>query len=115
MRAWGGRRRGGVLALAVLLAVTGCSTESERQAEGGGAAAPTSKTIVVIPKQTGDPFFAAAGNPASTLFDPNYRQFDVEGYRIYRGTSPANMQMIADPLAETIVKQFPDRFVAELN
>jgi ABC-type sugar transport system substrate-binding protein len=55
----GGRGRGGVLALAVLLALTGCSTESERQSEGGGAAAPTSKTIVVIPKQTGDPFFAA--------------------------------------------------------
>jgi hypothetical protein len=43
----------------------------------------------------GDPFFSAAGNPASNLFDPNYREFDVEGYRIYRGTSPANMQMIA--------------------
>jgi len=25
------------------------------------------------------------------------------------------MQMIADPLAETIVKQFPDRFTAELK
>ena len=27
----------------------------------------------------------------------------------------AHMQMIADPLAETIVKQFPDRFMAELQ
>ena len=27
----------------------------------------------------------------------------------------AHMQMIADPLAETIVKQFPDRFMAELK
>jgi hypothetical protein len=27
----------------------------------------------------------------------------------------AHMQMIADPLAETIVKQFPDRFIAELK
>jgi hypothetical protein len=28
-------------------------------------------------------------------------------------TAAAHMQMIADPLAETIVKQFPDRFMAE--
>jgi hypothetical protein len=55
-------------------------------------------TVVWEPSPTeteGDPFFAAAGNTASTLYDPNYRQFDVEGYRVYRGTSPANMQMIA--------------------
>jgi hypothetical protein len=30
-------------------------------------------------------------------------------------TAAAHMQMIADPLAETIVKQFPDRFMAELK
>jgi rhamnose transport system substrate-binding protein len=77
MRAWGGRGRSVVLGLAVLLAVTGCSTESERQAEGGGAAAPTSKTIVVIPKQTGDPFFAAVEKGAKEAgaalgYDINY-------------------------------------------
>jgi hypothetical protein len=44
----------------------------------------------------GDPFFQVAkdasivpeggGAPVvNTLYDPNYRQFDVEGYRIYRG------------------------------
>jgi hypothetical protein len=43
----------------------------------------------------GDPYFAVAstptaldaeGNPVTNLlYDPNYRQFDVEGYRIYRG------------------------------
>ena len=27
-------------------------------------------------------------------------------------TAAAHMQMIADPLAETVVKQFPDRFMA---
>jgi hypothetical protein len=30
-------------------------------------------------------------------------------------TAAAHMQMIADPLAETIVKQFPERFMAELK
>ena len=39
---------------------------------------------------TGDPFFAIAsqatiGGSPNALYDPNYRQFDVEGYRIYRG------------------------------
>ena len=38
-------------------------------------------------EQTGDPFFVAAGDPTSALYDANYRQFDVEGYRIYRGNS----------------------------
>ena len=55
-------------------------------------------TIVWEPsatEQTGDPFYAAAGDPENPLYDPNYRQFDVEGYRIYRGTSPSNLQLIA--------------------
>ncbi len=46
-------------------------------------------------ERSGDPFFAAAGNPESPLFDPNYREFDVEGYRIYRGSDPSNLQLIA--------------------
>jgi hypothetical protein len=44
----------------------------------------------------GDPFFGIASQPTTVpegggapvvnlLFDPNYRNFDVEGYRIYRG------------------------------
>ena len=48
------------------------------------------------PALGGDPFFTVAKNPtvidpvsgtpvANPLYDPNYRQFDVEGYRIYRG------------------------------
>jgi hypothetical protein len=43
----------------------------------------------------GDPYFAAASQP--TLYDPNYRQFDVEGYRVYRGRtdSPNSLQLIA--------------------
>ncbi len=55
-------------------------------------------TIVWSPSATdrsGDAFFSAAGDPNSSLYDPNYRQFDVEGYRIYRGTSPANLELVA--------------------
>jgi hypothetical protein len=36
--------------------------------------------------QTGDPFFGIASNQQSPLYNPNYRRFDVEGYRIYRAT-----------------------------
>jgi hypothetical protein len=46
-------------------------------------------------ERTGDPFYAATSDPTNPLYDPNYRQFDVEGYRIYRGTSPSNMKLIA--------------------
>ena len=55
-------------------------------------------TVVWEPSATetaGDPFFVAAGDPASALYDPNYRQFDVEGYRIYRGTTAANFELVA--------------------
>jgi hypothetical protein len=43
----------------------------------------------------GDPYFTAAST--ATLYDPNYRQFDVEGYRVYRGrtSSPGDLQLIA--------------------
>ena len=52
---------------------------------------------------SGDPFFAIA-NAAVTpegapnpLYDPNYRQLDVEGYRVYRGRvdSPQSLQLLA--------------------
>jgi hypothetical protein len=57
---------------------------------------------------SGDPFFAVANAPTvidpltgapttNQLYDPNYRQFDVEGYRVYRGRvdSPNELTMIA--------------------
>jgi len=57
---------------------------------------------------TGDPFFAVASaltrpNPETgllepnPLYDPNYRQSDVEGYRIYRGRvdSPNELALVA--------------------
>lgn len=55
----------------------------------------------------GDPFFAVAQQPtvldaggnvvANTLYDPNYRQFDIEGYRVYRGRvdAPNELQLLA--------------------
>lgn len=55
----------------------------------------------------GDPYFGVAssavipgpgGVPVSNpLFDPNYRQFDVEGYRIYRGRTdrPDELSLLA--------------------
>ena len=43
----------------------------------------------------GDPYFGIASNPASPLFDPNYREIDVEGYRIYRGRTGADLELIA--------------------
>jgi hypothetical protein len=54
---------------------------------------------------TGDPFFAAASNAtrpdgtANPLYDPNFRQLDVEGYRVYRGR-------VNDPGTLTLLAQF---------
>jgi len=47
-------------------------------------------------EQSGDPFYAIASDPTSPLFDPNFRQFDVEGYRIYRGRSQSDLALIAE-------------------
>ncbi len=44
----------------------------------------------------GDPYFAVASNPGSgQLYDPNFKRYDVEGYRVWRGRSPASLEMIA--------------------
>jgi hypothetical protein len=58
---------------------------------------------------TGDAFFAVASSATTTnpdgstspnaLYDPNYRKFDVEGYRIYRGRTD-------NPTTMTLLKQF---------
>ncbi len=55
-------------------------------------------TIVWQPSTSealGDPYFAAAQQGAT--YDPNYRQFDVAGYRIYRGlrSDESSLQLIA--------------------
>lgn len=61
---------------------------------------------------TPDPFFAIASTPLNAdgtvnpLYDPNFRDTDVEGYRIYRGR-------ISNPSELTLIAQFdyaPDPF-----
>ena len=47
---------------------------------------------------SGDAFFTIANDPAKgAQYDPSYRQFDVEGYRIYRGRTdtPNQLQLVA--------------------
>ena len=41
----------------------------------------------------GDPFFGIASVPGP-LFDPNFREFDVEGYRIYRGRTTGQLELL---------------------
>jgi hypothetical protein len=78
--------------------------------------APGNNQVAVIwePSKTdvqGDPFFSAAKDPTkptgevNNLYDPNYRQFDVEGYRIYRGNRPGDLHLIAqfDKVGTTFV------------
>ncbi|MEO8089623.1 MAG: hypothetical protein ABI703_04940 [Gemmatimonadales bacterium] len=64
---------------------------------------------------TGDPFFAIASTPLTPegginpLYDPNYRQLDVEGYRVYRGRvdSPNSMQLLAQfDYSGTVISDF---------
>ncbi len=64
---------------------------------------------------TGDPFFAIANAPltpegaVNTLYDPNYRQSDVEGYRVYRGRvdSPQSLQLLAQfDYGGTLIQDF---------
>jgi hypothetical protein len=49
----------------------------------------------------GDPYFQTAKEPLDTLgnpsllYDPNFRQFDVEGYRIYRGRTTNQLELLA--------------------
>jgi hypothetical protein len=57
-------------------------------------------TVVWKPSTTetdliGDPYYKVASDSTSVLFDPNYRQRDVEGYRIYRGRTSGDLQLIA--------------------
>ena len=53
----------------------------------------------------GDLYFSIASRPynvdsagdstRNALYDPNFRQFDVEGYRIYRGRTSSELQLLA--------------------
>ncbi len=55
-------------------------------------------TVIWEPSATevlGDPFFQVASEPLSPLFNPNYREFDVEGYRVWSGSDPGSLSLIA--------------------
>jgi len=66
---------------------------------------PGSNKVTVVWQESrsetdGDPFFAIASQPfdsvggVNALYDPNFRQYDVEGYRIYRGRSASELELI---------------------
>jgi hypothetical protein len=60
-----------------------------------------------ITETDGDPFFVVASDAASALFNPNYRSNDVEGYRIYRGTDPAALELVVQfDYADTRFRDF---------
>ena len=46
-------------------------------------------------ESVGDPYFAIASDPLKTLYDPNFRRYDVEGYRIWKGRTEATMEVVA--------------------
>jgi len=59
-----------------------------------------------------DPYFAVASDPVSKLYDPNYRALDLQGYRLYRGRTSGDLQMIAQ--FDYAGKEFID-YTAELQ
>jgi hypothetical protein len=63
---------------------------------------PGDNEVTIVWKQSqtetdtiGDPYFKVASDPTSALYDPNYRRRDVEGYRIYRGRTSGDLQLVA--------------------
>ena len=45
---------------------------------------------------------------ANPLYDPNYRQFDVEGYRIYRGRVDSPTSSSSSPSSTIRARSFRD-------
>lgn len=93
---------------------------------------PNNEQVTVVwrpsaSESTGDPFFAVAsqvtvvpeggGAPvANPLYDPNYRNFDVEGYRVYRGRAdtPNSLKLLAQfDYAGTTFKDFRGQVISE--
>lgn len=59
---------------------------------------PNEVTVVFEPSATdevGDPYFELASDPSSPLYNPNYRQFDVQAYEIWRGVSADDLELLA--------------------
>ena len=67
----------------------------------------------------GDAYFAIANDPsAGARYDPSYRQFDVEGYRIYRGRTdtPNQLQLVAQfDYDTTAIYDFRGQFNTDEN
>jgi hypothetical protein len=64
----------------------------------------------------GDPFFQIASDPTSQLYDPNFFQYDVEGYRIYRGRSTSALQLVAQfDYAGTVRPDYTGQFDYETD
>jgi hypothetical protein len=53
------------------------------------------KSTTENPTTGGDPYFKVASDVTNALYDPNYRKFDVEGYRVWRGRTASDMRVIA--------------------
>ena len=63
------------------------------------------------PTVGGDPYFAIASDPTNALYDPNFRKFDVEGYRIYRGRTAGALELIAQfDYAGTVMLDYTGQF-----
>ncbi len=65
----------------------------------------------------GDPFYAVASQPLNpdltpnALYDPNFQQYDVEGYRIYRGRTTSQLELLAQfDYATTEIVDFTGSF-----
>jgi hypothetical protein len=77
---------------------------------------PGSNTVTVVweksaTETTGDPYFVVASDPTSALYDPNFQQNDVEGYRIWRGRSEAELELIIQyDYAGTAIYDFTGAF-----
>jgi hypothetical protein len=73
-------------------------------------------TVLWEPSSTeedGDPYIAVAGDPTSPLYNPNYREFDVEGYRVWRGTTPSNLELLGQfDYANTTFKDYTCETIA---
>jgi hypothetical protein len=77
---------------------------------------PSDGQVTVVwrasPTETlGDPYYDVAANPATALYDPNYRSNDVEGYRVWRGRTQSNMALLAQfDYAGTVMTDFTGKF-----
>lgn len=87
-------------------------------------------TVMWRPSATeteGDPYYQVAANASvvpdgggapvpNSLYDANYREFDVEGYRIYRGRSdtPTGLRLIAQyDYAGTVFRDYTGQVVSD--